>query len=92
MLSVWFQLVFSRKPMLFFGVTGLVLLGAGAVAGLVALYLRFVLDIGYRPLLTLVLLLVVVGLLLFAVGFLAELIASLRGEVDDLRQRLDERR
>jgi len=91
LLSVWFQLVFSRRPMLLFGVTGLVLLGAGAVVGLVAVYLRFVLDTGYRPLLTLVLLLVVVGLLLFAVGFLAELIASLRGEVDDLRQRLDER-
>ena len=91
LLSVWFQLVFSRRPMLLFGVTGLVLLGAGALVGLVAVYLRFVLDTGYRPLLTLVLLLVVVGLLLFAVGFLAELIASLRGEVDDLRQRLDER-
>jgi len=91
LLSVWFQLVFSRRPMLLFGVTGLFLVGAGALVGLAALYLRFVLRAGYRPLLTLVLLLMVVGLLLFAIGFLAELIASLRGEVDDLRQRLDER-
>ncbi len=92
LVSVWFQLVFSRRPMLLFGVTGLLLLGAGALVGLVAVYLRVVLHAGYRPLLTLVLLLVVVGVLLFAIGFLAELIASLRGEVDDLRARLEERR
>lgn len=91
LVSVWFQLVFSRRPMLLFGVTGLFLVGAGTVVGLVALYLRFVLRAGYRPLLTLVLLLMVVGVLLFAIGFLAELIASLRGEVDDLRQRLEDR-
>jgi hypothetical protein len=35
--------VFSRKPMLFFGVTGLGLLTLGGLTGLVALYLRFVL-------------------------------------------------
>jgi glycosyltransferase involved in cell wall biosynthesis len=92
LLAVWFQLVFSRRPMLLFGVTGLLLLGSGALVGLVALYLRFVLQAGYRPLLTLVLLLTVVGLLLFAIGFLAELIASLRGEVEELREKLEERR
>ncbi|MFQ5677959.1 MAG: glycosyltransferase family 2 protein [Gemmatimonadota bacterium] len=86
LLAVWFQLLFSRKPMLFFGVTGLAVLGLGAVIGLAALYLRFGLQQGYRPLLSLVVLLVVVGLLLFAVGFLAELIASLRSEVEEMRR------
>lgn len=86
LLAVWFLLVFSRKPMLFFGVTGLVLFALGALVGLGALWLRFGLGTGYRPLLTLVLLLTVVGLLLFAVGFLAELIASLREEVEELRR------
>lgn len=86
LLAVWFQLLFSRKPMLFFGVTGFALLGLGGVTGLIAVYLRFGLGQGYRPLLTLVVLLVVVGLLLFAVGFLAELIASLRSEIEELRQ------
>lgn len=90
LVSVWFQLLFSRKPMLLFGVSGLSLLGLGALTGLVALYLRFVLGQGYRPLLTLVLLLVVVGLLLFAVGFLAELIVAVRGDVEELRRRLEE--
>ena len=86
LLAVWFQIVFSRKPMLFFGVTGLALLILGGITGLTALFLRFGLGRGYRPLLTLVVLLVVVGLLLFILGFLAELIASLRSEIEELRR------
>lgn len=86
LIAVWFQLVFSRKPMLFFGVTGLGLLALGGVTGLVALWLRFGLGQGYRPLLTLVLLLVVSGLLLFVLGFLAEMVASLRAEIEELRR------
>ena len=84
--AVWFQLVFGRKPLLFFGMSGLLLLGLGALTGAIAVYLRFVVGQGYRPLLTLVLLLVVVGLLLFVLGFLAELIAGLRSDVDALRR------
>ncbi|MFQ5888718.1 MAG: glycosyltransferase [Gemmatimonadota bacterium] len=91
LLAVWFQLVFSRKPMIFFGFTGLFVLLLGGVTGLVALYLRFVLERGFRPLLSLVVLLVVVGLLLFVVGFLAELIAGLRSEVEELRRELRDR-
>jgi glycosyltransferase involved in cell wall biosynthesis len=86
LISVWFQLLFSRKPMLLFGVSGLSLFALGALTGLVALYLRFVLRQGYRPLLNLVMLLIVVGLLLFAVGFIAELIVGLRTELEALRR------
>ena len=91
LVSVWFQLVFSRKPMLFFGVTGLALLIAGGITGLVALVLRFGFGQGFRPLLTLVTLLVVSGLLLFVLGFLAEMIAGLRGEVEALKRERRER-
>ena len=42
---------------------------------------------GFRPLLTLVVLLETVGFILFGFGFMAELIATLRAEVDDLRRR-----
>lgn len=86
MLSVWFQLVFSRKPMLFFGLTGMALFALGALTGLVALYLRFVVGVGFRPLLTLVLLLVLLGGLLFVAGLIAELVAGLRAEVEELRR------
>ena len=88
LVSVWFQLVFSRKPMLFFGLTGIVMMGLGVLVGLAALFLRFVLDTGFRPLLTLVVFLVLLGGLLFVAGLLAELIAGLRAEVEDLRREI----
>ncbi len=86
MVSVWFQLAFGRKPLLFFGTSGLTMIAAGCVTGLAALVLRFGFGLGYRPLLTLVLLLVVGGLLLFVLGFLAETMAQLRDEIEDLRR------
>lgn len=86
LVSVWFQLVFGRKPLLFFGTTGLALIAAGGLTGVAALVLRFGFGTGYRPLLTLVLLLVVGGLLLFVLGFLAEMMAQLRDELEELRR------
>lgn len=88
LVSVWFQLVFSRKPMLFFGLTGLALAGLGVLVGIVALVLRYALGSGFRPLLTLVVFLVLLGGLLFVAGLVAELIAGLRAEVEDLRREL----
>ena len=88
LVAVWFQLVFSRKPLMFFGTTGLALLAAGGLVGLIALWLRFMEGSGFRPLLNLVLLLVLLGGLLFVAGLIGELIAGLRSEVDDLRREL----
>jgi glycosyltransferase involved in cell wall biosynthesis len=88
LIAVWFQLVFSRKPMLFFGMSGLFLAAVGILTGLVALYLRFVQNAGFRPLLTLVVFLVLLGGLLFVAGLVAELIAGIRAEVEDLRREL----
>ncbi len=87
LLSVWFLLLFSRKPLLLFGFSGSVLIGLGLVVGLVAFYLRFVHQLGFRPLLYLVILLETLGVVLFGVGLLAEMIAQLRAEVDALRRR-----
>lgn len=85
--SVWFLLLFSRKPLLLFGFTGIVLVGLGFLVGVVAFYLRYVHQLGFRPLLYLVMLLVTVGVVLFGVGLMAEMIAQLRAEVDSLRKR-----
>ncbi len=88
---VWFYLKFSAKPMQFFGGTGLVLILVGIVVGIIAILLRvggWMPPFGYRPLLTLVLLLETVGFMLFGFGFTAELIATLRTEVDELRRRV----
>lgn len=91
---VWFYLKFSAKPMQFFGGSGLVIILLGILVGAVAVALRvagWMPPFGYRPLLTLVLLLETVGFMLFGFGFIAELIATLRSEVDDLRHRLGTR-
>jgi glycosyltransferase involved in cell wall biosynthesis len=87
LLSVGFLLRFSRKPLLFFGSAGALLLVTGTVVGLVALYVRFVMGVGFRPVLYLVILLVTLGALLVGVGFLAELVAQLREEVSALHRR-----
>jgi glycosyltransferase involved in cell wall biosynthesis len=86
LVSVWFQLRFGRKPMLFFGVSGAVLFLVGLLAGIVALILRFGYGIGFRPLLNLVETMVISGIALFGFGFVAELIAGFREEMRELRR------
>jgi glycosyltransferase involved in cell wall biosynthesis len=88
LLSVWFFLLFSRKPMILFGFSGFALIVLGGVVGIVAFYLRFVEGLGFRPLLYLVILLETVGFVLLGVGLIAEMVAQLNHEVDSLRRRL----
>lgn len=88
LLSVWFLLLFSRKPLILFGFSGFTLIVLGMIVGGVAFYLRFVEGMGFRPLLYLVILLETVGFVLLGVGLLAEMIAQLYHEVDSLRRRL----
>jgi glycosyltransferase involved in cell wall biosynthesis len=80
LISVWFQLRFGRKPMLFFGVGGAILFVIGFLAGVVALVLRYGYGIGLRPLLNLVEMMVISGIVLFGFGFLGEIIAGMREE------------
>ncbi len=92
LLVVWFYLKFSEKPMQFFGGTGMALIALGILVGLVTVVLRvggWMPPFGFRPLLTLVTLLETVGFLLFGFGFLAELIATARAEVAQLRRKVE---
>jgi len=84
LLSVWFQLRFGRKPMLFFGILGAALFSVGLLAGVVALVLRFGFNFGFRPLLNLVETMVISGISLFGFGFVAEMIAGSREEMREL--------
>src|SRR5205807_9262141 len=88
LLSVWFQLRFGRKPMLFFGLPGAVLILLGGAVGIYALIERFVLLHGNRAYLYLVLLLVIAGLALFALGFLGEMVAGMREEIRALEREI----
>ena len=90
LLVVWFYLRFSRKPMQLFGGVGVVLAGLGVLIGLVLTVLRLLNvgppPIGYRPLLGLVVLLIVVGITLFGFGFTAEMIALLRSDLEQVKR------
>jgi hypothetical protein len=92
LVSVWFQLRFGRKPMLFFGLAGAVLFLIGLGAGVVALVLRFGYGIGFRPLLNLVETMVISGIVLFGFGFVGELVAGMREEQRELGRRFLDRR
>jgi len=75
LISVRFLLTFKEKPLLLFGTIGFILLFLGFLLGIISIILRFVFEMGYRPLAYLVILFVLSGLLLISMGFLAELIA-----------------
>jgi glycosyltransferase involved in cell wall biosynthesis len=87
MLAVKFQLTFLRKPLLFFGVAGLIMLLLGLLVGVFALYLRYVVGHGDRNLLILTVLLIGVGMGLFMMGFMAEGLTAVREEIADLRKK-----
>lgn len=90
LLVVWFYLRFSEKPMQFFGGWGLFLIALGVLVGIVTVILRvagLMPPFGFRPLLTLVLLLETIGFILFGFGFVGEMVAIVRTELDELRRR-----
>ena len=96
LVSVGFLLMFSRKPLLLFGLTGFALAGLGAMVAIAAFYLRFlhpmlgfeayIPPFGYRPLLYLVMLLEMLGFLLVGFGLVSEQVAQLRDELDNIRK------
>jgi hypothetical protein len=88
LVSVWFQLRFGRKPMLFFGLLGALLFAIGIAAGVVALVLRFGYNFGFRPLLNLVETMVISGISLFVFGVVGEMIAGSREEKRELAARV----
>ncbi|MCG6954715.1 MAG: glycosyltransferase family 2 protein [Gemmatimonadetes bacterium] len=97
LLSVWFLIQFSKKPLLLFGASGIAVGALGFLVGLVAVYLRFIHPLlgftpyvppmGYRPILTLVMLMETVGFLLVGFGLVSEQVAQVRHELEDLRRK-----
>jgi glycosyltransferase involved in cell wall biosynthesis len=91
LMAVAFFLFFSRRPMLFFGLSGLVTAGLGVLVGLVTIVLRIAQAMppfGFRPLLYLVILLETLGFLLVGFGLVAEMMAQQHTELDNIRRRL----
>jgi len=88
LLSVKFLLSFGQRPMTLFGTGGIVMLALGLITGCVALYYRFVLLQGYRPLLYLVVLFILGGFLLFTLGFLTELLGQMLIRLERVEEKL----
>jgi glycosyltransferase involved in cell wall biosynthesis len=88
MLSVWFELRFGRKPLVLFGTLGFLLFFLGVLTGIVALLVRFVIPPyqGFRPLLNLIEVCLILGFLSFATGLLGEQIAGMRAEMREMRR------
>ena len=86
LIAVKFQISLMKKPLLLFGTSGGILLIAGFIVGLITLYQRFILQHGFRPMLYLVILLIVIGILFFILGFLAESIAAIHEELKSLKK------
>jgi glycosyltransferase involved in cell wall biosynthesis len=90
MLSVWFELRFGGKPLLLFGMVGLGLFAIGVIAGLFALARLWILNVGTRPVWTIIQTCLIVGSVFFATGLIGEQIAVQRAEVRELRRRIEE--
>jgi len=78
------HLVFSvfEKPMIIFGILGLVTLGIGLLLGLYIVYLRFSGELTPgRPLITFALLFILGGIQILSFGFIAIQIVSIRREI-----------
>jgi len=91
LLAVKMQISLLRKPFLFFGTSGAILIFLGVVTGVYGIIQRFVFQHGYRPLAYLIILMVVSGLVLFTVGFITEAVAALSENIKRLEREISER-
>ena len=87
LLSVKFKIAFSRKPLLFFGTIGLFLIFLGFITGLVAIYMRIFLNEGFRPLLYLVMLFMIIGCISFIGGLIGEIIGDLTDRLEHITKK-----
>jgi hypothetical protein len=91
LVSVWFQLRFGRKPMLFFGLIGAAMFLVGFLVGIAAVILRLAYRADVALMVNLVMTLVITGAMLFGFGLLGELVAGIREEQRELSRRLRDR-
>lgn len=75
-ISLFFLIKFTKKPIRFFGSSGLIIFSTGFILGLILFVQRFVYDLplANRPIVLVSILLIVFGILAFAIGLIGELI------------------
>jgi glycosyltransferase involved in cell wall biosynthesis len=92
LLAVKFLLVFTRKPMFFFGSVGVIFIGIGFAMGLYLLYLYLALGANKLPVLLVALVLALFGVILLMMGCLSELIVSGQQRIEEIEERLGKSR
>ncbi len=76
LISLFFLIKFTKKPIRFFGSSGLIIFSLGTILGLILFVQRLFFDVPLadRPIVLVSLLLIVFGILAFAIGLIGELI------------------
>jgi glycosyltransferase involved in cell wall biosynthesis len=87
MLAVWFELRFSQKPLLLFGMLGAALFAASTLFGIIALV--FIHSLATRPLWTVIQTCLILGSIFFATGLIGEQIAGQRAQLRELQRQVD---
>jgi glycosyltransferase involved in cell wall biosynthesis len=88
MLAVKFQISFLKKPLILFGAAAGFCFLLSALTAIYAFYERYVLGVGNRAYLFLIMLLAGVGLGFFILGLLAEALTGIREEIGATRESL----
>ncbi len=88
MLAVKFQISFLKKPLMLFGGAAAFCFLLAVLTAIYAFYERFVLGVGNRAYLFLIMLLAGVGLGFFILGLLAEALTGIREEIGATRESL----
>ncbi len=76
LISIFFLIKFTKKPLRFFGFPGFIIFSIGSILALYLFYERMFLNVGLadRPIVLVSILLIVFGIQLFAIGLVAEII------------------
>jgi glycosyltransferase involved in cell wall biosynthesis len=90
-IALKFQTVFSRKPMIFFGGLGVLLMGIGGAVFVYLAYLWLTLHTQLRPIFAMAVMFVLSGLQLFVTGFLADLVVGCEDRVEKLERLVKKR-
>ncbi len=88
-LVVKFNMVFGKKPMQFFSMIGAIAASTGIIGLIYLAFYYFFTQTQIRPLFTLFTTLIIAGVQLFVTGFIAELVVTLRADLENLKSRID---
>ena len=91
-LVVKFNMVFGTKPMQFFSLIGAVVTGIGIMGLIYLAFYYFSTHTQIRPLFTLFTTMIIAGVQLFVTGFLAELVVTLRSDLENLKNKIEKQK